>query len=232
MIATVEKRPLWGVDAFVHYIVLGLCSLNIVFKLYSLYQGYPLDLLSIGISLIGFSTFFLIQKGEKLGDVFFIIWIIPQLLILNQTPLSNLNSFDLSQGVSLPVNIWKHGGDETFTLGVNLIAIALFGIVLFRIRHRVYQNTIYLTSIDLSTPVQLTAQVEKIYKIGTNQRALVFNKVQNGSHYAMLTNTSDKLKFDNFGQVYSICKVNSNIVEQPQLKASDFKKVFLAKASI
>lgn len=231
MIATVEKRPLGGLDEYVHYVVLILCSLNIIFKFYNFYQSEPLDIMSIAISLIGISAFFMIRKGEKWGDIMLLIWIIPQLISWQHDTLSSQYEFDLSQGFSLPINIGAQGGIETFSLGINVIAIGFLFVALFRIRHRIYQSTIYLTSIDLKNPIQLTAQVDKIYKMGEKQRVLVFNNLHNGSNYAMITDKSDKLKFDNFGQVYSICKVNSNIVEQPQLKASDFKKVFSAKAS-
>ena len=231
MIATVEKRPLGGLDEYVHFIVLGLCSMNIIFKIYNFSQSEPLDILSLAISLIGVAAFFMIHKGEKWGELLLILWTIPQLVSWNQTTLSSTYSLDLSQGFSLPINIGAQGGVETFSLGVNMIAVGFLFVALFRIRHRIYQSTIYLTSIDLKNPIQLTAQVDKIYKIGEKQRVLVFNNLHNGSHYALIASKSDKLKFDNFGQVYSICKVNSNIVEQSQLKASDFKKVFSAKAS-
>lgn len=233
MIATLEKRPLWGIDAYVHYVVLGLSIFNLIFTTIAGISGEPIDFISIALSILGVVTFFLMNRNNKWGNVLFLIWVIPQLILWSKTTIQPFTSesIDLSQWLALPINITSDSLNEKTIISINTIAVGLLIIALFKLKHQIYQTTIYLTSIDLNEAIQLTAKIKKIYSFDNKQRALILNTQNNGQYYALVAEKSDKLRFDNFGRVYSIFEIHPDILQQEQIRISEFKKIFSAKAS-
>jgi hypothetical protein len=233
MIATLKKRPLWGLDQYVHYFVLCLSVFNLIKTLVTTMRSPSFFIISVLLSILGVVSFFLVYKKHRFGNLLIFIWAIPQLIIWSKTSTqtSEVFIYDVVQGTSLPINFTSETSSETIILSLNILAVAFLVLALFKLRNGIYQSTIYLTSINLKKPIQLTAQIKKIYTLDNKNRALILNTQSNGKYHALIAGKNDNLKFDNFGQVYSIFEINPSQLEKEQIRISEFKQVFKAKAS-
>ncbi|MFT5780422.1 MAG: hypothetical protein ACI837_003384 [Crocinitomicaceae bacterium] len=237
MIARAASRPLWGVDPYLHFIVLGLSVVNILFLLPYLYVPEQLAnfMLELSLSLVGILAFFLTWKKYFIGNILMLLWVLPQLVVIQRVVnygFTSSFSFDLTQGFSFPFSFSSQSGGDSTSFGVNILAILLLVIALFRLKNRTIGRGLSINSIDLSDPVDISGSVINLLILPNRSQLLVLNyHSAEGMNYVIQTEVGDTLKFDDADQIYTLCALEKSWATQSTIKASQFTTLGTCKVS-
>lgn len=219
-----EKRPLWGLDRYLHFVVLGLSILNLIRLSPQLSDGLDNNtIISMLVSLLGIIAFWLIHKKNKLGEIIVIVWCTVQFIVISYPPHISL---DLSQGYLLPLGF---NGGET-SIYINVIALVLFGLAVYRIKNRSLYQKIKINPIDQEGIPYFISEVHKSYTFGREQKMLLLSYNSGLKSFALLINKEDQL--DNSEKEYLLCVIKTEKIKKKSLKTYEFKGLGNATISI
>ena len=239
MIAKATKRPLWGIDPYLHFIVLGLSVLNIITFDLNLPVFRINDLLSVTLSAIGIFGFILAFKGYSKSNLLFLIWSIPQIIQIKSvsiSPIKHFFEFDVSQGFSLPITFSTSSTINNFatnlnSFGINVIGICLLLIVIFKLKNKAIGKRLKIKSLNHVEQVELEATVLKEY-ILNNHKLIILDYAKNGKNYVVQTSINDKIELWNEEKNFYLCEVDSNLIGNQEIKSSSFRKLFADRKSV
>ncbi len=214
------------------FVVLILSCLNLATLIYQFFTTGLFgsnESLSLLVSLLGILAFILDKNGNSWASLLFIFWSLPQLFYLQ---LSSGYVFDLSQFVDFQlVKIGAQNSVTEIVSGIlvgklNLLAIIMFGIAMFRIENAYYFG-IYTISFDgIYDHETFHGRFVKRFAMGANKTLLVLQNLNNDKEFwAIQIKNEESLRFTNPDKKYLICQVDEKDIRKSTFDSHQLTKL-------
>ncbi|PCI97279.1 MAG: hypothetical protein COB15_08125 [Flavobacteriales bacterium] len=223
-----EKRPIWGIDKYLHFVVLGLSTLNLLQLFLTPFNYIDLnEICSILLSLVGLFSFWLIYKNKHGGELTIFIWSILQFVIFINYPSY---SIDLSQGFSIPIGITSESSiygytDRQVSFSINIVAGILTSAAYFRLRNKKDYMELIFTPKSIENIDVFTSKILKAYSFGKDKRMLILAYTSESKSYAIQVNKNHKLDFIDSEIEYLLYEIDTKRIKEESLKPYDFKQL-------
>lgn len=225
------KKPIFGLDKYVHFVILGLSSLNLIMEIISFGTNDQLNsYLSILLSLIGVSSFILILKGSKLGSVLAFIWAIPQIVIASKFPAYH---FDLSQGTLISIFSFEQNGYNVEKhYAINILPIIILSMIVFKLKNGSLNKAFSIYGLNKDNQINFNAKIKQQYSLGENKILLVFDHKEGNFYQVIQIDKKEKSTFPDSSKSYSLISLQKDQISKKTLKVNDFTIVGEAKATL
>jgi hypothetical protein len=223
-----EKRPIWGIDRYLHFVVLGLSGLNLLQLSPGLIGYFNLNQAgSILLSFVGILAFWFIHKKKNGGELIMFIWSILQLIIFINQPLYTI---DFSQGFSLPIGMTFKSSANGFTtrevsLSINIVAGILVSASFFRLKNKNAYKELLVTPKSIENIDEFTSRILKTYSFGKDKRMLILDYTSGLKSYAIQINKENEINFENSDSEYLLCEIDTERIKEESFKPYEFKQL-------
>jgi hypothetical protein len=223
-----EKRPICGIDKYLHFIVLGLSGINLVQLTPQLIDSVNInEVCSVLLSFVGLLAFWLIQKKKNGGELIILLWSILQLINFINHPFY---SIDLSQGFSLPIGMTFESSTNGVTtrevsLNINIIAGVLVSASFFRLKNKNTYKELLVRPKGIKNISEFTSKILKIYSFGKDKKMLILDYTSGLKSYAIQINKENKINFQNSEIEYLLCEIDTTRTKEESLKPYEFKQI-------
>jgi len=223
-----EKRPIWGIDRYLHYVVLCLSGLNLLQLTPNLIDSVNLNVVSsILLSFVGLLAFWFIHKNKNGGELIIFIWSILQLIIFINLPFY---SIDLSQGYSLPIGMTFESSANGFTtrevsLSINIVAGILISASFFRLKNKNVYKALLVTPKSIENIDEFTSRILKTYSFGKDKKMLILDYTSGLKSYAIQINKENEINFENSDSEYLLCEIDTERIKEESFKPYEFKQL-------
>lgn len=214
------------------FVVLILSTLNLGNLLFILFRSGDFginEVLSLLVSLLGIFAFILDKKGNSWASLLFIFWSLPQLFYFQ---LSSGFVFDLSQFVDF--QLIKIGTQDSVTeimTGIlvgklNLLAIIMFGIAMFRIENAYYFGVYTISSVDKFDHETFHGRFVKRFAMGPNKTLLVLQNLNDDKEFlAVQIKNEESLRFTKSDKKYLICHIKESDIKKSKFDSHELIKL-------
>lgn len=217
------KKPIWGIDQYLHYIILGLSIFNLIKELPTYgNESFLNSSASVFLSIIGVIAFVFTLKGKKIGNYLMIIWTLPQIIIFISSPEIH---FDLTQGISFPIFSFEQTGLNRQYFGINIVPIIIFGALIFKIKNSNLYGTFNFSAKKGDKILEFQSKIKQHFTFGKEKLMLVLDHQAGNFFHVVQIDISKKSRFPERGINYQLCTLNKSQADEKVLKAYDFAMV-------
>jgi hypothetical protein len=233
VLARLEKSPLWGLHAYIHYVILALSLLNIGRILEGIPYFYYNEGFSLALSLLGIFIFILELKKVESAKYLMILWVAPQFFEYIEQSIYSSHirlQYNLSQGFSIPLgyemNAHFIGYSSTPDIfSVNIVALMIFAVILFKFKNPVLGKELRVRSLDVEKKLDFKTAVTKIFRTEDGQKFFILDKIIGDETWVLYLLKTQKIDPRVYGKAYDLCAVDSELTRKKEIKASSFRKI-------
>lgn len=224
------KKPFYGLEKYLHFIILGLSIWNIFYYTTSSFNFDKNIILSLLISIFGMIIFyFKFFNKIKIFNLLALLWTLPQLFHYQDT---NGHIFDLSQGTSFEITYLQDsimdGIYSSQYFAINAIAILILGILIFKVKNKYLYQNYFIIPASEDELKSFVNEIEEVFSFGKNNSLIVFKKKINEKKYAIkvenpknLTNKDDM-----------IYEISNNAHTKDKFKPIELRQITKGKITI
>lgn len=230
-----EKKPIWGIPEYLHFVVLGLSALNLIQLLPNLFSYFnQMEFWSILLSLGGLLSFFLVHKKKKGGNLIILIWSILQLVIYSNSPFM---LFDFSQGISFPFGMTFESSTNGFitkqvSLQINILAILFISAAFYRLKNSFEKLQLNISTANITQLTDFTAKIIKTYSFGQDKKVFILDNTAEKKSYAIQIKENDKADFPHPETDYLLFEIDSIHTKKESFKSHDCTQLGYVRITI
>lgn len=224
---------MWGLHAYIHYVILALSLLNIGRILQGIPYFYYNEGFSLALSLLGIFIFILELKKVEAAKFLMILWVAPQFVEYIEQSIYSSHirlQYDLSQGFSIPLGYEMNAPFIGYSatpdlLSVNVVALLIFAVILFKFKNPMLGQELRIRSLDANKELNFKTAVKKFFKTEDGQKFFILDKIIGDETWVLYLLKTQKIGPRVYGKAYDLCAVDSELTRKKEIKASSFRKI-------